>query len=796
MIRRVKLGMLCLCICAAGLAGPSPYVGFGARVLAESSPEAGGYILTVHPDRFQARGRVPDSGLVFRFTVPAGITLRGDGLPASLYSGSEEDRSIAQLELPVAAANTLDSDQLLIRRVGHFDSFLFCWFWDTTCADRGTDGFWEARLVRDGVGSLPLQLATPRLDELFMNSSMKKEIGVYTWPFVKMISGDHVELIYTGTVPARASGVIGPHLRAHFRYREAGCDAANDSCWTVLEDEQVQPLAIDPLPDPAFVRFLAPLDVEAGVPFTGAVVITDRYGNPRPLTGLVDLAGGVETTLVFQDEWRQELDVTYFEPGRYRVIPTLQGVQVRSEHQWTVAWDGPPPRHRMVGDTQIHAGCGRVQRKFDATRALGDHAGLFTSQRGALTYLQKVSGYDFGAFSPHAGRELGYELPPSVAADPMFQPEGACWGEGIPFPGIDGWWSETQRSTREYQESASASSDFVVFPAFEWGAQRVNDPWGDFSLQHSVVLFRELSPGEGHPVLPADVINISSQCLVRFLIKAGYSPHDALIIPHLMAPNIFNRDWQYAYAVAENPNDQIASVAEVEAYRTVLELFSARNHDLNLPVNRDTLTAFEGDRTLFPGPWTVRYGWRMAGAHLGLIGSSDNHTQMPGANDTPDEDGVRYTRNESTGTAIVLAQSRDRNGIYEALRTRGTYGTSGIRAWHDFRIGDARMGERVSTSAPSLSAEITVLAGMNVTEVQLWAGRVGDWFPPWRALVDEAPFSEQYDAQSTIANPVLSGAPQEWIYYVRAFFELPGEEDGDPEEALWSSPIWVTWSPP
>jgi len=37
------------------------------------------------------------------------------------------------------------------------------------------------------------------------------------------------------------------------------------------------------------------------------------------------------------------------------------------------------------------------------------------------------------------------------------------------------------------------------------------------------------------------------------------------------------------------------------------------------------------------------------------------------------------------------------------------------------------------------------------------------------------------------------GASQEWLYYVRAYLKAPGSTV-DADEAVWSSPIWITWS--
>ena len=45
--------------------------------------------------------------------------------------------------------------------------------------------------------------------------------------------------------------------------------------WTVLDDSQVEPLQLVPEALPKYVRAIAPLDVQVGVPFTVVVTFSD-----------------------------------------------------------------------------------------------------------------------------------------------------------------------------------------------------------------------------------------------------------------------------------------------------------------------------------------------------------------------------------------------------------------------------------------------------------------------------------------------------------------------------------------
>src|SRR5262249_22620734 len=86
-------------------------------------------------------------------------------------------------------------------------------------------------------------------------------------------------------------------------------------------------------------------------------------------------------------------------------------------------------------------------------------------------------------------------------------------------------------------------------------------------------------------------------------------------------------------------------------YQRVGEMFSSRAYNQKVTASlpylaRDDWTTFEGSDDA-PGPWSFRYGWRNRAAHIGVIGSSDNHSQMPGANDDMTLDGTRFHRDRA-----------------------------------------------------------------------------------------------------------------------------------------------------
>ncbi|HEU5055201.1 MAG TPA: DUF3604 domain-containing protein, partial [Kofleriaceae bacterium] len=739
-----------------------------------AAPQAPGTVV-VEPSRVTAGERV--APLSWQFAVP--MNMRGGGLPTTLRLGHASDRSLMQFELPLPGGDG-EADENGSSGVGRFDGPVLCWI-DQDCAARFQDGYLRAQLVRGGQVTRELQLAVALRDE-WTSLPVMTIIGVYAERDLLLVAGDQVRIEYWGPVPLRSTEWTGNPLRLHVRYRHFW-GGWIPTAWTEVADDRVTGLTIAPLGAPAFVSATAPLDVAAGEPFRIAVVVTDRVGNPQPYTGRVTLSGAVAAEIFLDNQARGEIEARHDLPGTYRVVPAVDLPGVRAVYHYTRAHAGAPPRRRLVGDVHIHTGDGGAQRKFIGSFGPGDHAGLYSSMRDAYRYLEEISGYDFGAVSEHAVRDDQYTPPPAVAADPAFQPGGACAGAGHPIAGLDGWWPHAQAIAREVD--GGQSGDFVSFPAYEWHSQHVKV--GDVSPLHRVVLYRDFSPADDLPIMPGDVNNLPPPCLVRFLERAGHTSESALVVPHMMLAQNGNIDWDLTYADSE-----LVSREEVEDFHRIGEIFSARSYDQ--PAAVDLLTGFEGaDQS--PGRWTYRYGWRDLGAHIGLIGSSDNHSQTPGVDDTLTAGGERYHRHEPAGTAVVLADARDRDGIFDGLRARRTYATSGVRVWLDLSLAGAAMGQAIALAAPAAAGRVELHAGLTIQRVEIWAAPVGVPGAAYQLVHDAAPGAESYAADLAIASPLAPGAPPaEWLYYLRAFLHTPGDAPDHAHDAVWSSPIWIRWS--
>jgi hypothetical protein len=160
------------------------------------------------------------------------------------------------------------------------------------------------------------------------------------------------------------------------------------------------------------------------------------------------------------------------------------------------------------------------------------------------------------------------------------------------------------------------------------------------------------------------------------------------------------------------------------------------------------------------GEHSVQKAWQR-GYKLGVIASSDTHTGTPG--------------NEEGGLAAVWARELTREDLFDALRKRRCYATTGARILLDFRLNGFRMGE-VVREEHSGKRELSVLAAgtgnfetleilrnNEVVHSQAGSGKVIRL--EWEDPEDRLRF------------------PGEDFYYARVT-----QADGN---RAWSSPIWI-----
>jgi hypothetical protein len=160
-----------------------------------------------------------------------------------------------------------------------------------------------------------------------------------------------------------------------------------------------------------------------------------------------------------------------------------------------------------------------------------------------------------------------------------------------------------------------------------------------------------------------------------------------------------------------------------------------------------------------------------AGHRFGFIGGSDTHLANPGS---PLHEGPYATLRFRAGLACVWARGLTRAAIWQALRDRRCYATTGPKIGLRFWVGELFMGQEGSADG---AREIRVQAHGEAPIVLMEIvknGRVVSRWDPHRPRLDA-------ELQHTDAE----GRERETdCYYVRV-----RQHDG---EWAWSSPVWVS----
>lgn len=157
------------------------------------------------------------------------------------------------------------------------------------------------------------------------------------------------------------------------------------------------------------------------------------------------------------------------------------------------------------------------------------------------------------------------------------------------------------------------------------------------------------------------------------------------------------------------------------------------------------------------------------GHRVGFIAASDNHNGAPGLSARPS----RFTNLVYRGgLAAVFAPELTREAIFDALKARRCYATSGARVYLDFRLGGSMMGSEIEAErGAALPYEITVAGTDRISRIELIANGVEEiiWTHNGTDYV-KVHGSHSFDRESN------------WVY-VRV-------TQADRHMA-WSSPVWV-----
>jgi hypothetical protein len=131
---------------------------------------------------------------------------------------------------------------------------------------------------------------------------------------------------------------------------------------------------------------------------------------------------------------------------------------------------------------------------------------------------------------------------------------------------------------------------------------------------------------------------------------------------------------------------------------------------------------------------------------------------------------------EGVGVTGVYAREFTRQGIFEALRDRRTYGTTGDRIVVDFRLDNQPIGSRLSTSARALTGTLSVVGTDAIASVRV----VRNGQPCHEWTPDSLQFAHTW-RQERAAAP---RSPGDRAYYYVVITQRNAE-------MAWTSPIFV-----
>lgn len=285
----------------------------------------------------------------------------------------------------------------------------------------------------------------------------------------------------------------------------------------------------------------------------------------------------------------------------------------------------------------------------------------------------------------------------------------------------------TWRRLCELSRSLNQPGRFVTFPAYEWT---------NWTFGHQHVIFLRESEAEVFSWARKESDHVEE----LWKLLAG---RDCLTVPHHTGGAPIPTCWKY-HDPAYQPVVEMASVHGVSEY-------VGHPRCITSPVASGMVQS------------ALARGYR-----LGLIGSGDSHDGHPGIGSP----GAR------AGLAGIYARALTREAIFEALRARRVYATTGCRTILRFHMGDTPMGGVVRLSGRDSPREFsvsvlgdapisTVAIVKNNREVEARAGEgpivSWEWSDPGPAKTGDYYYARIVQADG------------EWVWSSPIFIEVAGE---------------------
>ena len=289
----------------------------------------------------------------------------------------------------------------------------------------------------------------------------------------------------------------------------------------------------------------------------------------------------------------------------------------------------------------------------------------------------------------------------------------------IPFAG------KVWERIKEAADNMYSPGHFVTFAAYEWT---------NWTYGHRNVYFRD----GGGPVFPSFAeASETPEKLWKLL-----SPYKAMTIGHHVGGGPVPVDW----SIPPGPQEYLVEICSIHG--------SSDYYGCEKGIYRPREGHFVRDALL-------------RGYKLGIMASGDTHDGHPGQ---------RTANAAVTGIMGVYAEELTRKSVWEALKKRRVYGTSGPKIILNFRVGDSPMGSEVEwpKSKGPLPIVFRAVCCDEIERIEI----IRNGIPV---------FTETGDKISGVFAILVSEDPEpleglSW-YYAHVV-----QKDGN---MAWSSPVWV-----
>ena len=270
----------------------------------------------------------------------------------------------------------------------------------------------------------------------------------------------------------------------------------------------------------------------------------------------------------------------------------------------------------------------------------------------------------------------------------------------------DGEWALMQDATRKYD----APGQFVPYLGWEWTRH------ARFGGHHNV-LFRNVGDYDRVSALEYPVLSELYQGLLE-----RYDPNDVLTIPH-----------------AHNPGDFRQSNPVLEP---LIEMMSMHG-------------TFE---------WFAR-SYLSRGHQVGFVAASDDHLSHPGYS-APNRNSLA----QRGGLGAVMAPERSRDALFDAMKARQTYATTGDRIILDVEVNGVAMGQR-APSAETRTVTGRVIGTAPIESITLFKNDRAIW---WEDYLTDGPVDETVDE---VANQIAGASELTELLLSFHSDEIPVQQD-------------------